>query len=183
VADRQPLEPGDSIQLTIGQKDLLVTPLQMARFYALVANGGRLVTPHLVADVEQPGQDGTVVVHQRFIPPSPQAIDLDPGALAAVQDGLLQATHFPLGTSAGVFDSFPVTIAGKTGTAEKVVDGVLRDQSWWCGYGPADDPAIVVCALIENGGHGGSAAAPAALKVFESYFGRNGGPIELVNSD
>jgi len=176
-------KPGDSIQLTIGQKDLLVTPLQMARFYALVANGGRLVTPHLVADVEQPGQDGTVVVHQRFIPPSPQAIDLDPGALAAVQDGLLQATHFPLGTSAGVFDSFPVTIAGKTGTAEKVVDGVLRDQSWWCGYGPADDPAIVVCALIENGGHGGSAAAPAALKVFESYFGRNGGPIELVNSD
>jgi penicillin-binding protein 2 len=45
------------------------------------------------------------------------------------------------------------------------------DQSWWCGYGPADNPEIVVCALIENGGHGGEAAAPAALKVFEQYFG------------
>jgi penicillin-binding protein 2 len=44
------------------------------------------------------------------------------------------------------------------------------DQSWWCGYGPSEAPTIVVCAVIENGGHGGTAAAPAALKVFESYF-------------
>jgi penicillin-binding protein 2 len=176
-------KPGDSIQLAIGQKDLLVTPLQMARFYALVANGGRLVTPHLVADAEQPGQDGAVVVHQRFTPPPPQPVDVDPSALAAVREGLLQATHFPLGTAAGVFDSFPIAIAGKTGTAEKVVNGVLRDQSWWCGYAPADNPTIVVCALIENGGLGGSAAAPAALKVFESYFGRSGGPLEPVYSD
>jgi penicillin-binding protein 2 len=47
-------------------------------------------------------------------------------------------------------------------------------QSWWCGYGPYLQPTIVVCALIENGGHGGTAAAPAALKVFEHYFGKNG---------
>jgi cell division protein FtsI/penicillin-binding protein 2 len=44
------------------------------------------------------------------------------------------------------------------------------NQSWWCGYGPFDAPTIVVCAMIENGGHGGSAAAPAALQVFEKYF-------------
>ena len=46
----------------------------------------------------------------------------------------------------------------------------MMDQSWWCGYAPADKPKITVCALIENGGHGGTAAAPAALKVFEAYF-------------
>ena len=46
----------------------------------------------------------------------------------------------------------------------------LRDQSWWCGYGPFGKPEIAVCALIENGGHGGEAAAPVALKVFEDYF-------------
>jgi penicillin-binding protein 2 len=46
------------------------------------------------------------------------------------------------------------------------------DQSWWCGYAPADAPTITVCAVIENGGHGGTAAAPAALKVFEAYFNR-----------
>jgi penicillin-binding protein 2 len=177
-------KPGDSIQLAIGQKDLLVTPLQMARFYALIANGGRLVTPYLVSTAEQPGQDGAaLVVRQRFTPPPPQAVDVDPSAVAAVREGLLQATHYPYGTAAGVFDSFPIAIAGKTGTAEKVVDGALRDQSWWCGYGPADKPTIVVCVVIENGGHGGSAAAPAALKVFESYFGAHGGPIAPVYSD
>ena len=163
-----------------------MTPLQMARFYALIANGGRLVTPHIVADAETPGQNGAEpIVRQRFTPPSPQPIDLDPAALQAVRDGLLQATHYPLGTSAGVFDSFPVAIAGKTGTAEKWSSELERhlDQAWWCGYGPADDPAIVVCALIENGGHGGEAAAPAALRVFEQYFGVDGTPVFPVRSD
>jgi penicillin-binding protein 2 len=56
-------------------------------------------------------------------------------------------------------------------------------QSWWCGYGPSNDPSIVVCALIENGGHGGEAAAPAALKVFERYFGVQAGAQGLVYSD
>jgi penicillin-binding protein 2 len=177
-------KPGDSIQLAIGQKDLLVTPLQMARFYALIANGGRLVTPYVVSTAEQAGQDGApLVIRQRFTPPPPQAVDVDPSAVAAVREGLLQATHYPYGTAAGVFDNFPIAIAGKTGTAEKVVDGAIRDQSWWCGYGPADEPTIVVCVVIENGGHGGSAAAPAARKVFESYFGASGGPIAPVYSD
>jgi penicillin-binding protein 2 len=166
-------KPGDSIQLAIGQKDMLVTPLQMARFYALIANGGKLVTPHLVADAEQPGQNGgQPIVKKRFTPPEPRTTDVDQAALAAVREGLWLATHGANGTSTGVFGSFPVDIAGKTGTAEKYSADVGRnlDQSWWCGYGPADDPEIVVCAVIENGGHGGSAAAPAALRVFESYF-------------
>src|SRR4030095_15038774 len=94
----------------------------------------------------------------------------------------------------------PVSISGKTGTAEKYIDpgdGYMHtfNQSWWCGYGPSDSPdlvvcalienggqragagppdspAFVVCALIENGGHGGDAAAPAALRVFEEFFGK-----------
>ncbi len=182
---------GDSIQLTIGQKDLLVTPLQMARFYALVANGGKLVRPHLVQDVEE----GTVssrsrprIIH-RFASPAPQPVGLNPTDLAAVQDGLYQATHSGSGTSTAVFGSFPVVIAGKTGTAEKPVPGLpdsQTDQSWWCGYGPAapgETPELVVCALIENGGHGGDAAAPAALRVFESYFHKRGGPTGSVYSD
>jgi len=169
-------KPGDSIQLAIGQKDLLVTPMQMARFYALVANGGRLVQPHLLLDVEQApanGRRGRILPTQPFAAPEPT--DVDAGALEAVRQGLLEATHSSFGTSAGVFGSFPVAIAGKTGTAEKLIDpgdGYPRlfNQSWWCGYGPADSPTLVVCALIENGGHGGTAAAPAALHVFEEFF-------------
>ena len=167
-------KPGDSIQLAIGQKDLLVTPLQMTRFYAILANGGKLVTPHLVSSVEQPGSaDRPSVVLQRFAPTPPTQLPLTGEYLAAVQEGLSAATSESYGTSVGVFGSFPVPIYGKTGTAEKVVDGRLRDQSWWCGYGPewGGRSAIALCALIENGGFGGEAAAPAALKVLEAHYG------------
>ena len=170
--------PGDSIQLSIGQKDLLVTPLQMAAFYAMLANGGNVVTPYLAADVEQPRAKGSPsVVLRRFAPRPPRSAGIDPAALDAVRDGLFRATHGTSGTSSGVFASYPISISGKTGTAEKVVPlpgypiDHLEDQSWWCGWGPTDDAKIVVCALIENGGHGSTAAAPAALRVFESYFG------------
>jgi penicillin-binding protein 2 len=180
-------KPGDSIQLAIGQKDLLVTPLQMARFFALVANGGRLITPYLVASAEQPGQNGAPSrTLQRFAPAPPQQIPLDGQGLEAVRQGLYQATHDPYGTSSATFAAYPVAIAGKTGTAEKYSSAVGRtlDQSWWCGYGPDDNPELVVCVVIENGGHGSSAAAPAALKVFERYFGvETDGPVQYTESD
>jgi len=169
--------PGDSIQLAIGQKDLLVTPLQMAAFYAMLANGGNVVSPYLVSDVEQPGSGSSPrVVLRRFAPlPAPSA-GIDPAALGAIRDGLYLATHSRSGTSTGVFGNYAIPISGKTGTAEKVVPlpgyppDHLEDQSWWCGWGPSDDARLVVCALIENGGHGSTAAAPAALKVFEKFF-------------
>ena len=173
-------KPGYSIQLGIGQGDLRVTPIQMARLYAAIANGGKLVTPHLTEDVEQPsGSSSQPKILRGFGAPTPQPTKVDAGALKVVQDGLYAATHSSIGTSSGVFGSFPVAIAGKTGTAEKVVPlpgypaGHLESQSWWCGYGPVDSPTLVVCVLIENGGHGGTAAAPAALKVFEQYFGKS----------
>jgi len=163
-------KPGDSIQLAIGQGDLTVTPLQMARFYALLANGGKLVTPHVLMDVE--GPNGTPVPVPAA--PAPQPVRVDPAALQIVRQGLLEATHLSFGTSYGVFGHFPVSIAGKTGTAEKAVSlpGYLglQDQSWWCGYGPTDAAKLVVCAVIENGGHGGTAAAPAAAEVLATYF-------------
>ena len=152
-----------------------MTPLQMARFYALIANGGRLVHPHIAADVEEVGtKRATGRVLHSFAPGPAPSVNLDPVYLDAVRSGLYEATHASYGTSTAVFGNFPIPIAGKTGTAEKSVSvpgftGKM-DQSWWCGYGPVENPEIVVCAVIENGGHGGTAAAPAALKVFESYF-------------
>ena len=148
-----------------------MTPLQMARYYAAIANGGKLVTPHILMDVENP--NGTIV--PTTAPPAPRPIPgLDPANLKIVQQGLFEATHDPFGTSYGVFGSFLPPIAGKTGTAQKFVRirgfTGMRDQSWWCGYGPADDAKIVVCAVIENGGEGGAAAAPAAERVFAKFF-------------
>ena len=163
-------KPGDSIQLAIGQKDLLVTPLQMARFYALIANGGKLVTPHILMDVEN--TNGTPVPVGAL--PALKQVGVDQAALQVVRQGLWEGTHLSFGTSYGVFGKFPVSIAGKTGTAEKVVTlpgyRGLQNQSWWCGYGPTNDAKIVVCVVIENGGHGGTAAAPAAMQVFAKFF-------------
>jgi penicillin-binding protein 2 len=166
---------GDSVQLGIGQGDVLVTPLQMARFYALLANGGKLVEPHIVKSVEEPATQGQPpAILRQFNPKPPKDVGLNPNNIRVVDQGLYDATHANYGTSAGIFGSFPVEIAGKTGTAEKFVrlpgfQG-LQDQAWWCGYGPYAKPKLVVCAMIENGGHGGVVAAPVALQVFQKYF-------------
>ena len=181
---------GDSVQLAIGQKDLQVTPLQMARFYALLANGGKLVTPYVVADIEQGGPDngpiaGPLVLRQ--FQPTVKELNIDPAAIQVIREGLYEATHSSLGTSSGVFGQFPIGIAGKTGTAEKVVDvgtfNTLTDTSWFCGFGPYEAPRLVVCAVIENGGFGGEAAAPSALEVFESFFGMKAAGVNTKQAD
>ena len=131
--------------------------------------------PHVAADVEEVStQQAPGRVLHSFAPPPAPTVNIDPLYLDTVRRGLYEATHGAFGTSTAVFGTFPISIAGKTGTAEKSASipgftGKL-DQSWWCGYAPADAPTITVCAVIENGGHGGTAAAPAALKVFEAYF-------------
>jgi penicillin-binding protein 2 len=176
-------KPGDSVQLAIGQKDLTVTPLQMARFYAMLANGGKLVRPHLLQQVEEPGtRRGQPLVLRKYVGPPQVDSHVTPDQLAAVQQGLYGATHGGTGTATAVFDGFPTAIAGKTGTAQKIVPDVNPvnpiDQSWFCGYGPADQggiPTIAVCVVIENGGFGAEAAAPAALKIFQEYFHQKGG--------
>jgi penicillin-binding protein 2 len=177
-------KPGDSIQLAIGQGDLTVTPLQMARFYAAIANAGKLVTPHILLDVEN--QNGTIVPTPA--PPTPRPIPgLDPANLRVVKQGLFEGTHDPFGTSYGVFGNFPASISGKTGTAQKFVHlpgyTGYRDQSWWCGYGPSTHAKIVVCVVIENGGEGGAAAAPAAERVFAKFFHVQPAQLGYIHSD
>ena len=139
--------PGDAIQLAIGQKDILVTPLQMTRFYALIANGGTLVVPHVGAGVY--GQDGTL--REKLESGPGTKVQLDPYMLAAIQQGLLGVTQSPDGTAYAAFKGFPVQVAGKTGTAEKLGK---RDFAWFAGYAPASDPKLVVVCVIEQGGFG-----------------------------
>ena len=185
-------KPGDSIQLAIGQKDMLASPLQMARFYALLANGGKLVQPHLVSAIEQGGgsttgpAQGSPIVLRRY-QPAAKELNLDPAAIDVIRQGLYEATHSSNGTSSGVFGHFSIPIAGKTGTSEKVIDkGTFmgtEDTAWWCGFGPYDKPELVVCAVIENGGFGGEVAAPAALQVFEEYFGKEASSVDPEQAD
>ena len=164
-------KPGDSVQLAIGQKDLLVTPLQMARFYALLANGGKLVKPHLVQDVVEAG-GGKSPPRSRTASSRRRRNRWASTPLAVVQDGLYQATHGPNGTSASVFGSFIPPSPARRVPRRRTRTTDQLDQSWWCGYGPrsTEPPKLVVCAIIENGGFGADAAAPAALKVFQQFF-------------
>jgi penicillin-binding protein 2 len=154
-------KPGNSINLSIGQGDLEVTPLQMAVAYAAIANGGTVVQPHLGQKILSP--EGKLV--RKLGTGKPKKIGMSATTLDAVRRGLrLAATD---GTSAAVFASYPVAVAGKTGTAE--VFG-KSDYAWYASYAPADDPRYVVVVLIEQGGHGGTAAAPAARMIYDALF-------------
>src|SRR2546421_12710265 len=105
----------------------------------MVAAGGKLAAPHVVEGIERPGEaKGAPKVIQSVSVPPPLDTGVDQGALDAVRQGLYGATHAVNGTATSVFGSYPIPVAGKTGTAEKVVSlpgyHGLMDQSWWCGY-------------------------------------------------
>jgi penicillin-binding protein 2 len=149
-----PWYPGDTCQMAVGQGDLLVTPLQVAREVAVVANGGWLVQPHLLLSIE--GQDAR--------PPGPKrSVGLRADTLAALTAGM-EAVVAEGGTARSIASpDYP--IAGKTGTAEAPGG---TPHAWFVGYAPADDPKVVVAVLVEHGGHGGATAAPIARRVFDA---------------
>jgi penicillin-binding protein 2 len=160
------LYAGDEVNLAIGQGRLLVTPLQLAVAYAALANGGTVVRPHLANAVLS--SSGALVRRLRF--PAHTRLRL-PG-LAAIHDGLFRAAHDPGGTSAAIFAGFPISVAGKTGTAQAPSGS---DHSWYASWAPAGNPRVVVVVLIEHGGFGAQAAAPAARELYSAVFRLRGG--------
>jgi penicillin-binding protein 2 len=159
----RPWSAGDNIQLATGQGDLQTNPLQMAVAYAALGNGGTIVTPHLGMEVE----DAAGRVLREFDPKPRRKVKIDPGTRSVIMEGLHDAAQGPGGTSEPVFGSFPIPVAGKTGTAERPGHA---DQSWYCILAPYPNPRIVTCVTIEEGGFGAQAAAPAAHTILEAYF-------------
>ncbi len=166
LTDR-PWSSGDNVNLAVGQGDLQADPLQMAVAYSAIANGGRIVTPHIGLRVED--NDGRIL--QQIEPGAKRRIDISSSTRSAIMQGLTAAANDPGGTSAPVFAGFPITVAGKTGTAER---GAQGDQSWYVAVAPANDPRIVVATTIERGGFGAEAAAPATRRILAAYFGIKG---------
>ncbi len=159
----RPWSAGDNIQLATGQGDLQTNPLQMAVAYAAVANGGTVVTPHIGLEVD----DAAGRVVREFEPKARRDVHVDAGYRAAILEGLHEAAQAPGGTSYAVFGGFPVPVAGKTGTAQRVGHA---DQSWYIVLAPYPNPRIVTAVTIEEGGFGAESAAPAALQILEAYF-------------
>lgn len=157
--------PGDTIQMSIGQKLLSVTPLQMAVTYAAIANGGSVVTPTLVRSVEN--QAGSRVL-DRSRGRRVRALGASAENLQSVKSGLYMVANEFDGTASGVFQLLPEQFkaAGKTGTAEVTKNGLpAPDHSWFVGYAPFTDAKVVVAIVVENGGTGANAAAPAVCQV------------------
>ena len=146
---------GDTINSSIGQGFLLSSPLQVANMFAVPANGGDLVVPHL----RKPKDDDPLNWRK-------PVAGLQPRTLKIIQEGLVQV--ITAGT-AGVMNSptLPPN-AGKTGTAE---DPPRKSHAWYGGYAPLDNPEVLVVVFAENsGGGGGGLAAPMAKQVMETYF-------------
>lgn len=163
LTDR-PWSVGDNVNLAVGQGDLEATPLQMAVAYSTVANGGRVVTPHIGLEVD----DAAGRVQQVIEPGAARKVKLDPGNRQAILDGLRAAASQPGGTSADVFAGFPRTVMGKTGTAERPGQA---DQSWYIAYAPDPQRPIVVAVTVEQGGFGAASAAPATRLILSQWFG------------
>jgi penicillin-binding protein 2 len=162
----RPWSIGDNVNLSIGQGDLQADPLQMAVAYAAVANGGKVPRPHLGLRVEDAG--GRALQELRSAPA--RRVKIAPAHRDAILDGLEAAAQQPGGTSYPVFgadDSFPIKIAGKTGTAERPPNG---DQSWYVALAPYPDPKYVIAVTVENGGFGADTAAPFAKKIIGALF-------------
>jgi penicillin-binding protein 2 len=153
-----PWTEGQTINLAIGQGALQVSPLQLAVAYSALANGGTVVRPHVASAVMR----GEILKPLTFKP----VRHVKMTDLWAIRQGLYEAAH--TGTSASVFATFPIPVAGKTGTAEA---GTGRDDhSWYASWAPANHPKVVVVTMIEHGGFGVQGAAPAAKEIYEAFF-------------
>jgi len=158
---------GDTINLSIGQGYLLVTPLQVTRMIAAVANGGTLYRPYVI---ERIGSAGEAIPEQVTQPQATGTLPISPEHLAVIQEALLGVTTQSIGTVPHRFAGLSIPVAGKTGTAE-VGGPETVPHSWFAAYAPADSPEIAVVVLVENAGEGASVAAPLARQVIEAYYG------------
>jgi penicillin-binding protein 2 len=162
--------PGYSINMAVGQGDLLATPLQMAVAFGALANGGNVLEPQIAKEVVRTGVDGGEEVVKEFPPNIKTTINLEPEEYAVIRQGLQEVTGGGLGTANDAFVGFPVSVAGKTGTAQ-VGEAILDvSHSWFVSYAPAEDPQYVVAVYVEKGGIGGEVAAPIAREIYEGIF-------------
>ncbi len=161
---------GDTMALAIGQGSLQATPLQVARMIAAVANGGMLVTPHLVGGLglrELSGGRTTADLASEEDPirvPRPQPMaGLTPSTLATIREGLRRVVADSDGTAHGAMWMESITVAGKTGTAE--TESGEGDHAWFAGYVPAEAPRVALVVALEHAGNAEQSAAPIARRL------------------
>ncbi|MDR2198563.1 MAG: penicillin-binding protein 2 [Deltaproteobacteria bacterium] len=175
-----PWNAGETLPVSIGQGYLLATPLQVAQYTAVAANGGYLYRPRLVKEI----RDFEGRLAERIEPELVHRLDINPDYLDKVRKGLESVVNDPGGTG-GRARLAGVRVAGKTGTSQVVslkrFQGYTtqgrpykyRDHAWYTAYAPAENPEVVVTVLLEHSGGGGANAAPVAGKILEAWFDKS----------
>lgn len=165
---------GDAVNMAIGQGYVAVTPLQMVRITAAIANGGTLIDPTVISKIGAGGGAPEEVIPPRLRQPLPISSEM----VATIQQSLYDVTSSSAGTANFVFDGFRVPVAGKTGTAQTPQP---LPHAWFTGYAPAapytladgtvvDAPQIAVTVIMENAGEGSEIAAPIFRRIIEVYY-------------
>ncbi len=152
---------GHLLNYSIGQGDALTTPIQLCQMTAMIANGGKKITPHVVDRIED--SEGSVIFQFDEVPEKVPQIDLS--LLRFVQNAmrLVVAGETGTGRAAAISEA---AICGKTGTAQNAG----RDHALFVAYAPQKNPEIALAIILEHAGHGGAMAAPLARKIFSAYF-------------
>lgn len=152
----------DTLNMSIGQGANQYTPLQLANYTAVIANGGYLYRPQLVKRIVD--HSGKTI--KEFKPELIRKVNVSDKTLKLLREGMLAVTQ-PGGTAAGRFAGFPVKVAGKTGTAQ--VFG-KDNHGLFVGFAPYENPEIAIACIVEHGGHGGTSAGVVARDVLAAYF-------------
>lgn len=168
--------PGHTLSAAIGQSDNTFTPIQIARYIAILANGGTRIKPHIIKNVIN--SDGTEVSKEELTEyfeetlgvttdsEYPEKIDISKITLKKIFEGMESVTGDSGGTAYSTFKDFEIKVAGKTGTVQV---GNKDDNAWFLGFAPYDNPEIAICAVIEQGSHG-TYTAPIIKAILEEYF-------------
>ena len=161
----EPWYPGDTVNLSIGQGYLLITPLQLARFGSLIANGGILYQPRIVEIISSPQGDPIMANPSRI----ESSLELASGSWDLLRAGMFRVVNDPDGT--GRLAAHPeISIAGKTGTVQISRGDGGRKHAWFLALAPAQNPEMVLAVLLEDADSGGSSAAPLAGEFFQRYL-------------
>lgn len=169
---------GETLSAAIGQSYNTFTPLQMAKYVAMVANGGKKIDVTIVKSIVN--ADGSEVPrneYERYVneklgltEDDTEELNFSQENINAVLEGMRGVTSESGGTAYSTFKDFDIEVGGKTGSAQTGIEG--KTNAWFVGFAPFDDPEIAIVVFVRNGGHGGY-TAEVAKEIIAQYFGMN----------
>jgi len=175
--NNEPWSAGDTLQSAIGQYDNEFSPIQMARYISMLANGGHKIDPTIIKTIRNAdGSEASREEINKFVnsklgieDDNSEEININQNYLNAVLEGMKSVTSDSGGTAYVRFKDFNISVGGKTGSAEAAGNKV---HAWFVGFAPFENPEIAIVVMVENGGHG-NYTAEVVRDIMAEYFGMN----------